>query len=61
MEFGDQGIRAPMKQELKIAERVDAYNNGDMDKVVLIDEREGQRRKWKAYHRSARKYNAGIS
>ena len=60
-EFGDQSICAPMQQELKIAERVDAYNAGEMDKVARIDEREEQRRKWKAYHRSVHKYHAGIS
>ena len=59
-EFGDQGIFAPTKQELKIAERFAAYNSADMDKVTWIDEREEQRRKWKSYHRSIRKYHAGI-
>ena len=61
MELGDPDIRAPTKQGLKIAERVATYNSCDMDKVGRIDEHEEQRRKWKSYHRSFRKYHAGIS
>ena len=61
MEFGYPAVRAPTQQELKIAERVAAYSSGDMDKVARIDEREEQRRKWKSYHRSVRRYHAGIS
>ena len=61
MEFGDPNIRALAQQELNIAERIAAYNSCDLDKVARIDEREEQRRKWKAYHRSVRKYHAGIS
>ena len=61
MEFGDPYVRAPTQQELKIAERVAANNAGDMDKVARIDEREEKRRRWKSYHRSVRKYHAGIS
>ena len=61
MEFGDLYVRSPTQQELKIAERVAAYNASDLDKVARIDEREKQRGKWKAYHRSVRKYSAGIS
>ena len=48
MKFGDPDIRAAAQQELKITERVTAYNAGDMDKVSRIDEREEQRRKWKS-------------
>ena len=54
-------MRAPNQQELKIAERVSSYNAGDMVTVTRIDEREEERRKWKAYHRSICKYRAGIS
>ena len=53
-------MRAPIQQELKIAERFAAYNSGDMDKVACIDEHEEERRKWKAYHHSVRKYRTGI-
>ena len=49
-----------------------SYRKGDMqdgrtvksDPYVMIahiDEREEQYRKWKAFHRSVRKYHAGIS
>ena len=40
-EFGDPlvSVCATTQQELKIAERVAAYNAGDMDKVTCIDER----------------------
>ena len=40
MEFGDPlaNVRAPTQEEFKIAERVSAYNSGDMSKVVHIDE-----------------------
>ena len=61
MEFCDPDIRATTKQEMKIAERVDAYNSGDMDQFARIDERKEQRRKWKSYHRSVRKYHVSIS
>ena len=61
MEFGDPYVRAPTQQELKIAERVAAYNSCDMDKVARIDERDEQCRNWKSYHRSVRKYHAGVS
>ena len=39
MEFGYSLVRALKQQELKIAERVVAYNAGDMEKVARIDER----------------------
>ena len=52
MELGDPLSRAPTQQELKIVERVSAYNTGDVDKVALIDKREEECCKWKAYHRS---------
>ena len=45
MELGDSLVRAPTQQELKINERVIAYNAGEMDKVVRIDEREQEHRK----------------
>ena len=45
MEFGDRQVRAPTQQELKIAECVDVYNSGDMDKVARLDEREEKRPK----------------
>ena len=61
MEFGDPYVRERTQQVLKIAEHVAAYNPTYMDKIARIDEREEQRRNWKAYHRSARKYRAGIS
>ena len=48
-------------QELNIAESVAAYNDGDMDKVACIDEREEECRKWKAYHRNVHKYRADLS
>ena len=61
MEFGDPYVHAPTQQELKIAERVSSYNSGNLDKVARIYERDEQLCKWKSYHRSARKYHAGIS
>ena len=61
MAFGDSYVRVSTQQELKIAERVAAYNVGDMDNVARIDERDKQRRKCKSYHRSVRRYRAGIS
>ena len=61
MELGDSTVRGSTQQELKIAEPVSAYNSDEMDKVARIDEREEQRHKWKAYHRSVPKYRAGIS
>ena len=39
MEFSDPGIRASTQQELKIAERLAAYNSGDVDKAARIYER----------------------
>ena len=50
-----------MMQVLKIAEPVAAYNVCDTDKVAPIDEREEERRKWKTYHRNARKYWTGVT
>ena len=38
IQFGDLDIRAPTQQELKTAERVGAYNLGDVDKIARIDE-----------------------
>ena len=32
-----------------------------MDSVVRVDDHEEERRKWKAYHRSAQKYHTAIS
>ena len=61
MAFGDSAVHGPTPQELKIGELFAAYSSGNIDKVARIDEREEQRRKWKAYHRSVRKYHAGIS
>ena len=61
MEFGDPLVGAPARQELKIAERVAAYNAGNMDKVARIDKREEERRKWKTYHSNVRKYRAAVS
>ena len=61
IEFGDPQVHAQTQQELKIAERVTAYNSGEMDKFSRLDEREEERRKWKSYHRDARKYRAGVS
>ena len=45
MEFGYLCVRAPTQQELKIAERVAAYNTDDMDRIARIDERDEQCRK----------------
>ena len=47
MDFSDplSSARASTLQELKIAERVPAYNGGDMDRIARIDEREEERRK----------------
>ena len=61
MEFGSSVVRVPIQQELKNVERIAAYNAGDIDKVTHIDEREEERRKRKAYHRSVRKYRGDIS
>ena len=47
-EFDDPYVRAPTQRELKIAERVGAYNAGEMDKVARIDERDEQSRRWKS-------------
>ena len=54
-------MRAPSQQELKIVEDVVAYNDGDLDKVARIDEREEKRHNWKYYHLIVRKYRAGTS
>ena len=45
-----------VKNDLKIAERVPAYNAGDMNSVAHIYECKEERHKWKAYHVKARKY-----
>ena len=50
IEFRDPRVRVPTQHELKIAEYFDAYYAGDMDNVANIDEREEERRMWKAYH-----------
>ena len=50
MEFGNSLVCVPTQQELRVGERIAAYNADDMDKVARIDEREGERQKWKAYH-----------
>ena len=62
-EFGDPfaSDRAQTQQELKITDRVAAYNAGSIDKVARIDEREEERRKWNTYHPNVRKYLADIS
>ena len=54
MEFGYPLVRAPTQQELKIAERVAAYNAGYIDKVARIDKSEEERCKWKAYDTNVR-------
>ena len=54
-------VRAPAQKKLKITERVSTYSSRDMEKVARIDEREEERRKWKAYHRNIRKYRANVS
>ena len=61
MVFCDPLVHAPTLQALKIDERVVAYNAREMDMYSRIDEREEERRMWKAYHRSVHKYPAGIS
>ena len=54
-------VRALTQQEFKIAEHVVAYNADDTDKLARIDKCEEERRKWKTYHRSVRKYRASVS
>ena len=54
-------VRAPAHQEFKIAERVSAYDACNVDKVARIDEREEERRKWKAYDRNVSKFPAEVS
>ena len=63
MEFDDPlaSVRAPTQKESKIAERVAVYNDFNMDKVARINESEEKHRKWKAYHRSVRKYRVSVS
>ena len=50
-----------MKHELKVSERAAAVQAGDIARLVRIDAREEERRKWKAYHRSIRKAPIKIS
>ena len=59
--YDDSLVCIQTQQELKISERVAAYNSGDMDKVAYIDGLEEECLKWIAYHRSVRKYRASIS
>ena len=62
MELGDHANMSVAKQqELTISECVAAYNVGDKSKIARIEEREDESRKWKAYHRNARKYRESIS
>ena len=63
IEFSDPlaSVRAPIQQELKIAERVAEYNACNMDEVARIDEREEERRKEKAYHRCICEHCADVS
>ena len=63
IEFRDSFVSAcsPTQQQSKIAERAAAYNAGDTDKVVRIDELEQERCKCKVYHRNVRKYRVGVS
>ena len=49
----DAAARVPTKHERKVAERAYAVEACDITKVVRIDALENERRKWKAYHRSA--------
>ena len=62
-EFHDPiaSVHARALQELKIAERVSAYNAADMDKIVRVDEREEERRKWTAYDHNVLIYGSGVS
>ena len=53
--------RAPAQKELKIAEHVSAYNDGDTGKVAHIGEHEEELRKFKAYHRNVRRCRASVS
>ena len=41
-------VRVSTRQELKIAKRVTAYNAGELSRVVRVDEREEEGRKWNA-------------
>ena len=61
MEFSDSFGRPPTQQNLKIAEHVAAYNACDMHKVARIDEHDEERRVWKTYILSTRKYRTGVS
>ena len=53
--------RAPAKQQLKRADRVAAYNSDDMNRGARIDQCGEERRQWKAYLRTVRKYRASVS
>ena len=51
-------FRAPTQQNLKIAGRVAAYNDGDMGTVARIDESDKKRRKSKINDRKVSTYHA---
>ena len=58
--FADSFEHYLAQQELKITERVAAYNSGGIDKVNYINEREKVRRKWRRTHPSAHMYPVDI-
>ena len=62
-ELGDPlaNVRAPMQKDSKIAERVFAYNSGNMKKVARVDERDKEYSNRKAYHRIVSKYRKNVS
>ena len=47
-----------MKHDLEVAERAAVVQTGDVAKAALIDAREKDHRKWKAYHCRIRKARA---
>ena len=54
-------VRAPTQQELKIAERIFAYNAGDIIRFACIDECEEERHNGEEYYRYVCKYRACVS
>ena len=58
--LGGSLVREAAQQELNITERVAVYYTGDIDKVGGIDEPEEERRTWKAYHHSVRRYRTAM-
>ena len=63
LEFGDPSIveRKLTKHELKDAQWAAAEQADNVANVARVDAREEERRKWKAYHRSAGKARSDVS